>query len=133
MSYRFADSYAERCPINSAKVTELTTNKKAHFHFRETKLCSHLQEIFGMIYNKILIVDYLGDDDIRGRREFPFLHHIIFSSKYVLFLHLRGNSNKDVVIQEGRKREVFPICCVRQIQSVSLHFRVESMARPQAM
>ena len=38
MSDRFVDSYAERCPINSAKVKELTTKQKGIFSFQRNKI-----------------------------------------------------------------------------------------------
>ena len=37
MSYRSVDSYAERCPIHSAQVKELTTKQKGIFSFQRHK------------------------------------------------------------------------------------------------
>lgn len=50
MSYRFADSYAERCPINSAKVTELTTKQKGTFSFQRNKV---VLTFIGNIWNDL--------------------------------------------------------------------------------
>ena len=38
MSYRSVDSYAERCPMHSAKVKELTTKQKGIFSFPRNKI-----------------------------------------------------------------------------------------------